>query len=116
MKKPEIIAKINKLIADHDLDFDAVAEDTEAKVTELRDLLSDVEAAVAEKTAPPVVKLADICKELGKDPKTVRARMRRMYAGEDAANLPQPIADAGQRWTFPEDAREALVALVSNED
>lgn len=117
MKKTTIIANINSLIADNELEnFDAVAEDTEMKVAELRDLLSDVEEAVAEKTAPPVVKLADICKAHDKDPKTVRARLRRLYADEDAKDLPQPIADAGQRWTFNEEDREAVEALVLNED
>lgn len=117
MKKTDIITKINSLITEHMLEhFDAVPQDTDMKVAELRDLLTDVEVAVAEATAPPVVRLADVCKELGKDPKTVRARMRRLYADEDAADLPQPIADAGQRWTFAEEAREAVVALVLNED
>lgn len=116
-KKADIITNINSLITEHKLTkFDAVPEDTEMKVAELRDLLSDVEEAVAEATAPPVVKLAEVCRELGKDPKTVRARLRRVYAGEDAANLPQPIDDAGQRWTFREEDREAVVAMVTNED
>lgn len=116
MKKSTIISRINDAITEHDLNFDLVEEDTKAKVAELRDLLTDVEEAVAEVTAPPVVKLADVCKELGKDPKTVRARLRRMYAGDDAADLPQPIADAGQRWTFPEESRDAVVALVTGDE
>ena len=68
MKKSDIITNINSLIAEHDLDFDAVDENTEMKVAELRDLLTDVEDAVAEVEAPPVVKLAEVCRELGKDP------------------------------------------------
>lgn len=114
MKKLTIIENINAAITEHDLDFDIVAEDTKAKVAELKDLLADVEDAVAAATAPPVVKIADICRDAGKDPKTIRARLRRMYASDDAADLPQPIADSGQRWTFAEEDRDAVIALVTD--
>lgn len=115
MKKQTIITRINDAITEHNLDFDLVEEDTKAKVGELKDLLADVEDAVAEATAPPVVKLSEICRAHDKDPKTVRSRFRRMYAGEDAADLPQPLPDSGQRWTFAEEDREAVEALVLGE-
>jgi hypothetical protein len=115
MKKAEIITAINTLITEHDLDFDIVAEDSKAKVGDLKDLLADVEDAAREVAAPPVVRIADLCREAGKDPKTVRNRLRRLYSGDNAADLPQPLADAGQRWTFREEDREAVEALIINE-
>jgi hypothetical protein len=114
MKKNALITKINSTITDHDLDFDLVAEDTKDKVATLKDLLADVEDAYAETVAPPVVRVSDLCKEHGKDPKTVRARLRRLYNAEDISDLPVPV-EGKQRWTFAEDAREAVEALVLNE-
>ena len=117
MKKSAIITKINGLLETNDeIDFDLVEEDTELKVAELKDLLSDVEDAVAEATKPPVVRVSDLCKEHDKDPKTVRARLRRLYDADDAdPDLPEPIEGAKQRWTFAEESREAVTALVVNE-
>ena len=114
MKKSTLIIKINSAITDHDLDFDLVAEDTKDKVADLRDLLADVEDAVEEATAPPTVTVAELCKEAGKDPKTVRARLRRLYNAEDISDLPVPV-EGKQRWTYPEDAREAVMSLITNE-
>lgn len=113
MKKADIITRINSLITEHDLDFDAVPEDTDTKVGELKDLLSDVEDAVQSATT---ITVAEIARELGKDPKSVRSRLRRLYDGEGAEDLPQPVKGAGNRWTFHEDDREAITALVANED
>jgi hypothetical protein len=114
MKKLEIINAINDAITEHNLDFDLVAEDTKEKVKALKDLLDDVNDAAAEAAKPPVVKLADLCKEAEKDPKTVRARFRRMYADENAKDLPQPIADSGQRWTYNEADRDAVMSLITD--
>jgi hypothetical protein len=115
MKKADTIDAINLALTDNpDIDFDVVPEDTDMKAKELTDLLSDINDAVAEAKKPPVVKIADVCRELKVDPKTVRARLRRLYAGDDADALPQPLTDSGQRWTFAEDDREAVKALVAN--
>jgi len=117
MKKLDLINAIDaELTANPDLDFDTVPEDTDMKVKDLKDLLSDIQDAVAEAAAPPVVKIAEVCRELNIDPKTVRARLRRLYAGDDAKDLPQPLTDAGQRWTFAEEDAEAVKALVANEE
>ena len=114
MKKTEIISAINTLITDHDLDFDIVAEDTKDKVATLNDLLADVQDAAAEVTGPPTITVAALCKEAGKDPKTVRARLRRLYAKDETNDLPQPVSGK-QRWTFAEDDREAVELLIADE-
>jgi ribosomal protein L24 len=64
---------------------------------------------------PKTIKLADIAREMEKDPKAVRARFRKMYAGDDAAKLPQPLKGAGSRWTFAAKDRAAVEALVSTD-
>lgn len=116
MKKADYIAKINAAITEHDVDFDLVEEDTKLKVPDLKDLLSDVEDKVAEANKPPTVTVAEIAKANDIDPKTVRARLRRLYDAEDAdPDLPQPLEGAGNRWTFHEDLRDALTVLVVNE-
>lgn len=117
MKKADYITKINAAITEHKLGkkFDAVPEDTDTGVKDLKALLSDVNDAAEAAAGPPTVTVAEIAKAHDLDPKTVRARLRRLYKDEDATDLPQPIDGAGQRWTFPEDQREALEALVINE-
>jgi len=72
--------------------------------------------APKEKTAPDVnrVTLAALARELKKDPKTVRARFRRMYDQDADKKLPQPI-DSRQRWTFNVADRDALTALINAE-
>jgi hypothetical protein len=113
MNKSQKIERINSLIADNKIDFDAVDPDVKMKASEVTDLLADVEEAVAELNAPPTVTVAALCKEAGKDPKTVRARLRRMYAADDTSDLPVPVTGK-QRWTFAEDDREAVEALIAN--
>lgn len=71
------------------------------------------------KTAPPAgntFTVAALCKASGQDPKTVRSRLRRLYAKDDANKLPQPVKDAKQRWTFAEANREAVVAMIASSD
>ena len=114
MKKADKIIKINELITEHKLDFDAVAEDTKMKASELTDLLADVQDAVDAATAPPTFTVSELCKEAGKDPKTVRARLRRLYAKDDVSDLPVPV-EGKQRWTFAEGDREAVAALITDE-
>ena len=115
MNKNAMIAKINTAVADHDLDFDKIAKDTDMTAAELKDLLADVNDAVAEATAPPTFRIADLCRDLERDPKAVRASLRRMYGKDDAASLPQPIADASLRWTYLEEDREAVTSLISRD-
>lgn len=59
---------------------------------------------------PDVVTLADLARELGRNPKVIRAKLRRLYNG-DNAELPTPIGD---RWTFARDAREAVLELIGS--
>lgn len=113
MTKPKMIAAINAKITEHNLDFDLVPEDTKEKAKDLKAMMSDVEDAVAIATAPPTVTLASIAKAEGKDPKTVRSRMRRLYKADDTSHLPQKLV-AG-KWTFHIDDTEAVRALVLNE-
>lgn len=62
--------------------------------------------------APETVKLADIARAEGANPKAVRARFRKMYAADDTSHLPQPVK-GGSRWTFASKDREALAKLVN---
>lgn len=116
MKKSKRITVINVLITDNpDINFDLVPEDTKEKANDLKALHDDIVEAIAEANKPPVVTLSEICKEEGKDPKTVRARTRRLYDCEDPdPDLPETLDGYGNRWTFHEDNREAVRALVLN--
>lgn len=69
-----------------------------------------------EKAAPDATKitLAALSRELKKDPKTVRARMRRMYDQDTEKKLPQPV-QGRQRWTFNVADRDALITLINAE-
>lgn len=60
------------------------------------------------------VTLAALSRELKKDPKTVRARMRRMYDQDTEKKLPQPV-QGRQRWTFNVVDRDALISLINAE-
>lgn len=111
MKKTELIETTNALIKTHDLDFDPATDDM--KVADLKDLMSDVQDAVPAEEAPSFT-VAALCKDAGRDPKTIRAKLRRMYAKDDC-ELPQPIEGASQRWTFDEEHRDAITALISND-
>lgn len=111
MKKSKMITKINGLIKKHKLDFDPAVDDT--SVADLKALLSDVNDAVAEATAPPTFKLSELVAELEKDPKTIRARFRRLDNNNDES-LPPTVEGAKQRWTFLEKHRKAVTALVVN--
>ncbi len=79
-----------------------------------------VEAKVAkpkaEKPVGNTFTVAQLCKVEGKDPKTVRSRLRRLYDRDEAKVLPQPVANAKQRWTFTEAQREAVAALINGND
>ena len=68
----------------------------------------------AEKTTDvtPRITVAALAKEAGKDPKAIRAKLRRMYAKDDANKLPQPVAGSKQRWTFAESQRDAVMAMI----
>lgn len=61
---------------------------------------------------PQTVTLANIARDEGANPKTVRTRFRKLYAADDTSNLPQPV-QGGSRWTFASKDREALIALVN---
>ena len=57
------------------------------------------------------VSVADLAREAGKNPKVVRAKLRRLYAnGDTNAALPKPIDKS--RWVFDESDREAIAELV----
>lgn len=64
---------------------------------------------------PTKLTIAALSRELEKDPKTVRARLRRLYDQDTEKKLPQPIDNAAQRWTFNIADRDALVSLITVE-
>lgn len=59
------------------------------------------------------VTIAQLARELKQDPKAVRARLRRAYDQDTEKKLPQPVANARQRWTFDVKDRAALVAMLT---
>lgn len=63
---------------------------------------------------PSKITIAALSRELGKDPKTVRARLRRLYDQDADKVLPQPV-EGGQRWTFDVSKKDALLALIAND-
>jgi hypothetical protein len=65
------------------------------------------------KTAPATFQLATLARDNGKNPKAVRGRFRKLYAGEKAHELPQTVK-GGSRWTFAETDREAVTALMNS--
>lgn len=56
------------------------------------------------------VTIAELARELGRNPKVVRAKLRRVYDDADA-DVPKPIGD---RWKFARDEREALIELITS--
>ena len=63
------------------------------------------------KDAPELVAVADIARELGLNPKVVRARLRRLYASGRISELPAPQTG----WTFLPRDREAITRIIKNE-
>lgn len=63
---------------------------------------------------PSKITIAALSRELKKDPKTVRARLRRLYDQDTDKVLPQPV-EGGQRWTFDVSKKDALLALIAND-
>jgi Rieske Fe-S protein len=63
---------------------------------------------------PSKITIAALSRELQKDPKTVRARLRRLYDQDTDKVLPQPV-EGGQRWTFDVSKKDALLALIAND-
>lgn len=65
---------------------------------------------------PKTFKLADLAREMDKNPKAVRARFRKMYAGDNASDLPKQPVGGGSRWTYAASDRDAVVALMNSVD
>jgi hypothetical protein len=63
------------------------------------------------KDAPELVAVADIARELGLNPKVVRARLRRLYASGRISELPAPQTG----WTFLPRDREAITRIIKND-
>ena len=59
---------------------------------------------------PATFYLADLCKELGKDDKNVRAKFRKLYEKDDADQLPTVVSD--KRWEFNEVDRDRVTELI----
>jgi hypothetical protein len=72
---------------------------------------ADVPADEPKKDAPELVAVADIARELGLNPKVVRARLRRLYASGRISELPAPQTG----WTFLPRDREAITRIIKND-
>lgn len=62
-------------------------------------------------SVPEGVSVADLARDAGKNPKVVRARLRRVFANGKTKDLPKPIDKS--RWLFAEKDRKAIAALVA---
>ena len=65
----------------------------------------------ADTPKPATFYLADLAKEMHKDPKAVRAKFRRLYNADDTSGLPK-ITDK-KRWQFAESDRDRVIELVT---
>ena len=72
---------------------------------------STTSAKADKKTAPATFYLADLAKEMHKDPKAVRAKFRRLWAADDTSGLPT-ITDK-KRWQFAETDRDRVTELIT---
>lgn len=73
--------------------------------------LKEVNEKPATPMAPDGVRVADVARDLKLNPKQVRARLRKLYRDADVrASLPAPVAN--HTWTFREEDRDAVVALI----
>jgi len=59
--------------------------------------------------APKTFTVSDIAGDANK--KVIRAKLRRMYAGENAATLPKPVSET--RWEFANKDRAKVRKLVA---
>lgn len=57
------------------------------------------------------ISVADIARAQGIRPETARAKLRRMYAGEDRDDLPEPIV--ADQWLFAMKDRRKVERLIS---
>lgn len=62
---------------------------------------------------PTKFTIAALSRELKKDPKTVRARLRRMYDQDTEKKLPRPI-EGRQRWTFNVSDKDAMTKILAS--
>jgi signal recognition particle subunit SEC65 len=63
---------------------------------------------------PTKFTIAALARELEKDPKTVRARLRRMYDQDKDHVLPRPV-EGRQRWTYNVSDKDAMTKILSAE-
>lgn len=70
--------------------------------------------APKEKAEPDATKftIASLARDLGKDPKAVRARLRTMYDRDTEKKLPRPV-EGRQRWTFNVSDKDAMTKILS---
>lgn len=64
--------------------------------------------------APTTFSLADAARDLGKDPKAVRSRFRKLYAADDTSALPERVVGGKSKWVYRIEDREAVDTLISN--
>lgn len=72
---------------------------------------AEKKAPAKAKTAPEVVKLAVIARELELNEKQVRGKFRRLYAADDTSHLPV-LVKGGSRWTFAAKDKQAVIDLI----
>lgn len=87
------------------------AKDTKVVVKAKATPKADKEPKVADD--PTKFTIATLSRELGKDPKTVRARLRRLYDQDTEKKLPRPI-EGRQRWTFNVSDKDAMTKILAS--
>lgn len=87
------------------------AKDTKVVVKAKATPKADKEPKVADD--PTKFTIAMLSRELGKDPKTVRARLRRLYDQDTEKKLPRPI-EGRQRWTFNVSDKDAMTKILAS--
>lgn len=68
----------------------------------------------AQDAASDVFTLAEAARDLGKNPKAVRGRFRKLYDAEDTSSLPKTVKGAKSRWVYRIEDREAVNALIGD--
>lgn len=70
------------------------------------------------KTTPKTFKLASLARELGHNPKMVRARFRRYFVNDDAKYnvVRATLKNAKSRWVYDAKHRDAISEIIKRDD
>jgi len=113
MSTKDLLNEYNELAARLDRKPLKVWKESKAKLqARINALRADLPADDANDNADAdVVTLADLARELGRNPKVIRAKLRRIYNDDELGptDLPKPIGD---RWVFARNERDAVLELI----